>query len=350
MLALEQLAVAYGPHTVVKEISFALAQGQIGCLVGPSGCGKTTLLRAIAGLIQPSAGTIRFDKQLVSLSSLVLPAHKRKIGYVPQEGALFPHLNVAENIAFGIDRSSLTKVQIKQVVKQMLTLTNLTGLESRMPNQLSGGQQTRVALARALAVKPAIILLDEPFSNLDIDLRERLADEMRDILKANNVTALLVTHDQFEAFAIADHIGIMNNGKIVQWDTPYDLYHKPINRYVAEFIGRGVFIQGETQANGAVMIELGQLQLDDGEHIAPGKQIDVLLRADDIQHDDESPMQAEVVRKAFRGADFLYTLKLQSGQEVFAFVPSHHNHAIGEKIGIRLGADHVVTFQDKHQG
>ena len=196
-----------------------------------------------------------------------------------------------------------------------------------------------------MAPEPDLILLDEPFSNLDVDLRERLASEMRDILKANNVTALLVTHDQFEAFAIADHIGVMNDGKIIQWDSPYDLYHKPNSRYVAEFIGRGVFIKGQTQSGGAVEIELGQLQLDDGEEIIPGKEIDVLLRADDIQHDDASPMLAEVVRKAFRGADFLYTLRLDSGQEVFAFVPSHHNHAIGEKIGIRLGADHVVTFK-----
>jgi iron(III) transport system ATP-binding protein len=228
---------------------------------------------------------------------------------------------------------------------QWLERVSLQDKAAAYPHELSGGQQQRVALARAMAPEPDLILLDEPFSNLDIDLRERLADEMRDILKANNVTALLVTHDQFEAFAIADHIGVMNNGKIVQWDSPYDLYHKPIDRYVAEFIGRGVFIQGQTQAGGEVVIELGNLQLDDGEHISPGKQIDVLLRADDIQHDDESPMQAEVVRKAFRGADFLYTLKLHSGQEVFAFVPSHHNHAIGEKIGIRLGADHVVTFK-----
>ena len=236
-------------------------------------------------------------------------------------------------------------VERNKVGLQWLKRVSLADKAQAYPHELSGGQQQRVALARAMAPEPDLILLDEPFSNLDIDLRERLATEMRDILKANNVTALLVTHDQFEAFAIADHIGVMNDGRIIQWDSPYDLYHKPNSRYVAEFIGRGVFIKGQTQAGGAVEIELGQLQLEDGEQMSPGKEIDVLLRADDIQHDDASPMLAEVVRKAFRGADFLYTLRLDSGQEVFAFVPSHHNHAIGEKIGIRLGADHVVTFK-----
>lgn len=162
-LEIKNLDVAFGDKKILDNLSFSLNSGEIAALLGPSGCGKTTLLRSIAGLISPDAGTIRFGKQLVSLSSLSLPAHKRKIGYVPQEGALFPHLNIAENIAFGIDRTAFTKEQIKQIVKEMLSLIDLVGLDNRMPNELSGGQQTRVALARALAVKPAMILLDEPF-------------------------------------------------------------------------------------------------------------------------------------------------------------------------------------------
>lgn len=185
---IKNLDVELGDKKILDNLSFNLGAGQIAALLGPSGCGKTTLLRAIAGLIQPTAGTIRFDKQLVTLSSLVLPAHKRKIGYVPQEGALFPHLNVFENIAFGLDRSSLTKVQIKQVVKEMLSLIELAGYEKRMPNQLSGGQQTRVALARALAVKPAIILLDEPFSALDAQLRVELRTDVIKLLRSQNTT------------------------------------------------------------------------------------------------------------------------------------------------------------------
>ena len=344
-LDVDQLCVSYPKRAnpSVDRVTLGLHAGQMGVLIGSSGCGKTSLLRAVAGLEQASAGEIRLAQSVVSSANEHVAPEARQIGMVFQDFALFPHLTVLENVIFGLREGSISTR--KQTGMQWLERVSLQDKAAAYPHELSGGQQQRLALARAMAPEPDLILLDEPFSNLDIDLRERLADEMRDILKANNVTALLVTHDQFEAFAIADHIGVMNNGKIVQWDSPYDLYHKPIERYVAEFIGRGVFIQGQTQAGGEVVIELGNLQLDDGEHISPGKQIDVLLRADDIQHDDESPMQAEVVRKAFRGADFLYTLKLHSGQEVFAFVPSHHNHAIGEKIGIRLGADHVVTFK-----
>jgi iron(III) transport system ATP-binding protein len=261
-----------------------------------------------------------------------------------QDFALFPHLSVIENVMFGL--GALPANQRHAVAMDWLGKVSLANKSQAYPHELSGGQQQRVALARAMAPEPDLILLDEPFSSLDVDLRERLASEMREILKSNGVTALLVTHDQFEAFAIADHIGVMNDGNIVQWDTPYDLYHQPINRYVADFIGRGVFVKGAIQDNAMVEIELGKLKLDNDHHDPIGRIVDVLLRADDIQHDDASPLLAEVIRKTFRGADFLYTLKLASGQEVFAYVPSHHDHHIGEKIGIRLGADHVVTFSD----
>ena len=349
LISLENIAIQFpkqdgnGILDVVNDLSFSLPKADIACLLGPSGCGKSTVLRAICGFEPLQSGEIKIHGKTVSSKSIRIPPAARKVGMVFQDFALFPHLTVLENVTFGLRTGA--PMERNKVGLQWLERVSLADKAQAYPHELSGGQQQRVALARAMAPEPDLILLDEPFSNLDVDLRERLASEMRDILKANNVTALLVTHDQFEAFAIADHIGVMNDGKIIQWDSPYDLYHKPNSRYVAEFIGRGVFIKGQTQSGGAVEIELGQLQLDDGEQIIPGKEIDVLLRADDIQHDDASPMLAEVVRKAFRGADFLYTLRLDSGQEVFAFVPSHHNHAIGEKIGIRLGADHVVTFK-----
>lgn len=350
LISLEKIVIEFpkqqgsGVIRIVNGLSFELPKGDIACLLGPSGCGKSTVLRAICGFEPLQAGEIKIHGKTVSSPQVRVSPGERKVGMVFQDFALFPHLSVLENVVFGLRVGSA--LERKQIGLQWLERVSLQEKANAYPHELSGGQQQRVALARAMAPEPDLILLDEPFSNLDIDLRERLATEMRDILKANGVTALLVTHDQFEAFAIADHIGVMNEGKIIQWDSPYDLYHKPNTRYVAEFIGRGVFIKGKTQDGGAIEIELGQLQLDPGEQMSPGKQVDVLLRADDIQHDDESPMQAEVVRKAFRGADFLYTLKLNSGQEVFAFVPSHHNHAIGEKIGIRLGADHVVTFKN----
>jgi iron(III) transport system ATP-binding protein len=259
-----------------------------------------------------------------------------------QDFALFPHLNALDNVAFGLQH--LRAPQRVALATEWLKRVGLADKARAYPYELSGGQQQRIALARAMAPEPDLILLDEPFSSLDIEFRERLAGDMREILKNNHVTALLVTHDQFEAFAIADQIGVMAEGKVIQWDTPYELYHQPTNRYVADFIGRGVFVKGIVQAGGKVNIELGELVLDRDHTSEVGKEIDVLLRADDIQHDDASPMQAEVVRKTFRGADFLYTLKLTSGTEIFAFVPSHHDHAVGEKIGIHLVADHVVTF------
>jgi iron(III) transport system ATP-binding protein len=209
-----------------------------------------------------------------------------------------------------------------------------------------------VALARALAPRPELVLLDEPFSNLDVDLRERLSVEVREILKSEGMTAVLVTHDQHEAFAMADEIGVMYEGRIQQWDTPYNLYHRPANRFVADFVGKGVFVPGTVLDANRVRIELGQLNsgvpVECGAGCAAcgkGCGVDVLLRPDDVIHDDASPTRAEVRHKAFRGADILYTLRLPSGTEVLSLVPSHHNHAIGEAIGVRLEADHVIAFR-----
>ena len=350
LLSIHQLEIDYlsrdgqGRVTAVKDLSLDLAEGEIGCLLGSSGCGKSTILRAICGFEPVKSGKILLRNQLVSSASTHTPPNQRKIGMVFQDFALFPHLNVLENIAFGLQH--LPSKQRSLVALEWLKRVSLADKADAYPHELSGGQQQRVALARAMAPEPDLILLDEPFSSLDIELRERLAGEMREILKANNITALLVTHDQFEAFAIADKVGVMTEGKVLQWDIPYELYHKPVNRYIADFIGRGVFVKGIVQANNKVKIELGELDLEEDRSKEIGKEIDVLLRADDIQHDDHSTLLAEVVRKTFRGADFLYTLKLASGIEIFAFVPSHHDHAIGEKIGIHLVADHVVTFND----
>ena len=350
LLSIKQLEIDYPSRdsqdhvTAVKNLDLSLTQGEIGCLLGSSGCGKSTVLRAICGFEPAKSGEIFLRDQLVSSNSVQLPPNQRKVGMVFQDFALFPHLNVLENIAFGLQ--SLASKKRSSVAMEWLQRVSLSDKADAYPHELSGGQQQRVALARAMAPEPDLILLDEPFSSLDIELREHLAGEMREILKANNVTALLVTHDQFEAFAIADKVGVMMDGKVLQRDTPYELYHKPANRYIADFIGRGVFIKGVVQANNKVKIELGELDLEEDRSNEIGNEIDVLLRADDIQHDDNSSMQAEVVRKTFRRADFLYTLKLASGLEIFALVPSHHDHPIGEKIGIRLVADHVVTFSD----
>jgi len=348
LLSIKGLEIAYPSQDgndkviAVKNLNLDLMTGEIGCLLGSSGCGKSTVLRAICGFEPLKSGEIFLRNKLVSSTSMIVPPGERRIGMVFQDFALFPHLNALENVSFGLQH--LPKQQRAAVAMDWLKKVSLSDKAKAYPHELSGGQQQRVSLARAMAPEPDVILLDEPFSSLDIELRERLACEMRDILKANHISALLVTHDQTEAFAIADKVGVMTNGKILQWDAPYDLYHKPATRYVADFIGRGVFVKGRVLAENRVKIEIGEIPLDQGHNIEIGKEIDVLIRADDIQHDDHSPMQAEVVAKTFRGADFLYTLKLQSGVEVLALVPSHHNHEVGEKIGITLALDHVVTF------
>ncbi|MDO8250440.1 MAG: ABC transporter ATP-binding protein [Rhodoferax sp.] len=349
-LEVSQLRIAYAGRSqpAVRDVSFGLHAGDIGVLIGPSGCGKTTLLRAVAGLEPVSAGVIKLSGQVVSSATLNLAPEARQIGMVFQDYALFPHLNVGRNVGFGINH--LPRTERAARVAEVLQLVGLAGQEERFPHELSGGQQQRVALARALAPKPRLLLLDEPFSNLDVDLRERLAHEVRTILKAAQTTALFVTHDQLEAFAIGDTIGVMQAGQLHQWDDAYTLYHRPATRFVAEFIGHGVFAPAVIrQVNQQVVVQtpLGDLT-DVAECPLPcaftGGACDVLLRADDIVHDDDAPVKAEIIRKAFRGAEFLYTLRLASGDTVMAHVPSHHDHKIGEWIGIRAQVDHVVTF------
>ena len=353
LLELNNISYAYQHHVVVDGLSLQLEPGSIGCLLGPSGCGKTTVLRCIAGFEHVTTGTIVLGGTTVSSAAMHVPTEQRHIGMVFQDYALFPHLTVADNISFGL--RGVSKAQQRARVAELLTVVGLAGQSSKYPHELSGGQQQRVSLARALAPKPRLLLLDEPFSNLDVDLRERLALEVRAILKAQGITAILVTHDQNEAFAIADEIGVMHEGHIQQWDTPYNLYHRPVNRFVADFVGQGVFLPGTVLDTHAIDIELGTVQnIDDACHDiyelgAPGSTVNVLLRPDDVMHDDASDLKAEVVAKAFRGAEFLYTLKLASGQRVLSLVPSHHNHAIGEQIGICLHVDHVVAFRAAEQ-
>ncbi len=349
-LDVSQLDVHYAGRSkpAVDGVSFSLQSGEIGVFIGPSGCGKTTLLRAVAGLERAQAGTIRLARQIVSSDYAHVAAESRRIGMVFQDYALFPHLNVAQNVAFGL--THLGTSQRAQRVTEVLELVGLGKVHKRFPHELSGGQQQRVALARALAPEPRLLLLAEPFSNLDVDLRERLAHEVRGILKAAGATALFVTHDQLEAFAIGDRIGVMHRGHLHQWEDAYALYHRPATRFVADFIGHGVFARAHIEQLGSEVVvhtALGDL-VDMQECPLPDAYADglcdVLLRADDIVHDDNAPVKAQILRKAFRGSEFLYTLRLKTGETAMAHVPSHHNHAVGEWIGIRAEIDHVVTF------
>ncbi len=353
-LELQAVSVRYGQgraaKAAVEAATLGLGKGQIGVLLGPSGCGKTSLLRAVAGLECCEAGRIRMGDTVLSdaAAGLHVAPERRRIGMVFQDYALFPHLSVADNVAFGLP--DLPRGERGRRVQQMLELVGLPQAGTRAPHQLSGGQQQRIALARALAPQPELLLLDEPFSSLDVDLRERLAQELRTILKDSGSTALFVTHDQLEAFALGDVVGVMQGGRLEQWAPAYELYHRPASRFVAQFIGHGVFTPARIERGGGQarvhtpLGELTELQSCPLPEAYPGGECDLLLRADDIVHDDDSPVRARIERKAFRGAEFLYTLRLASGEPLVAHVPSHHDHEPGEWIGIRAEVDHLVTF------
>ncbi|MBB2494873.1 ABC transporter ATP-binding protein [Aquipseudomonas ullengensis] len=340
LLSLRGLACGYQDHQVVQQLNLHLNAGDIGCLLGPSGCGKTTTLRAIAGFEPVLEGEIELGGEVISRAGFTLAPEKRRIGMVFQDYALFPHLTVAENVAFGIRKHP----QREQVTAELLDLVKLGHLGKRYPHELSGGQQQRVSLARALAPEPKLLLLDEPFSNLDGELRRRLSHEVRDILKARGTSAILVTHDQEEAFAVSDHVGVFHEGRLQQWDTPYNLYHEPLTPFVASFVGQGYFIRGQLQTPETVHTELGVIRGNRAYTWAAGSAVDVLLRPDDIVYAPDSPLQAQIVGKTFLGAATLYRLQLSTGTQLEAIFPSHADHQPGQSVGIRVAADHLVLF------
>jgi iron(III) transport system ATP-binding protein len=339
-LQLSTIQQTYGDRIVVDALTLTLEQGTIGCLLGPSGCGKTTVLRCIAGFEKITAGEIRLDDILLCSAHHFVPPEQRHIGMVFQDYALFPHLSVADNIRFGLNH--LSKIEKQQRVHELLDTMHLTDSINKFPHELSGGQQQRVALARALAPRPKLLLLDEPFSNLDVNLRERLSMEVRDILKQQHITAILVTHDQAEAFTIADQIGVMYQGAIQQWGTADNLYHHPINRFVAHFIGQGALLPGIMRDSHHVETELGVLPaaLTSQETNTNTHAVDVFLRPSDIEFDEASNTYATITHKAFLGAEILYTVRLDSGVTLLLLASSSVNRTIGNRTGIRLRSYH----------
>ena len=341
LLQLRGLNCGYHAHKVVQDLDLHLNPGDIGCLLGPSGCGKTTTLRAIAGFEPVLEGEIELAGEVISRAGFTLAPEKRHIGMVFQDYALFPHLSVAENVAFGIRKQP----NAEHATQELLELVKLGNLAKRYPHELSGGQQQRVALARALAPEPKLLLLDEPFSNLDGELRRRLSHEVREILKARGTSAILVTHDQEEAFAVSDHVGVFKEGRLEQWDTPYNLYHEPLTPFVASFIGQGYFIRGQLTTPESVQTELGVLRGNRAYTWPVGGAVDVLLRPDDIVYAPDSTLKARIVGKTFLGASTLYRLQLPTGSHLESIFPSHVDHQVGADVGIRVAAEHLVLFQ-----
>ncbi|MEH6558481.1 MAG: ABC transporter ATP-binding protein [Oceanicoccus sp.] len=327
---------------VLDDFSFHVNSGEICCLLGPSGCGKTTALRAIAGFQSLSQGEITLNNRVLGNSEFQLEPEHRNIGMVFQDYALFPHLTVLDNILFGIRKRSRAEQQ--KIADDLLTLIRLEHTKERFPHELSGGQQQRVALARALAPNPTLLLLDEPFSNLDVDLRRHLNLEVRDILKSLGTSAILVTHDQEEAFAFGDHIGLIHQGKLQQWDTPFNLFHEPANRFVANFIGQGCLIPGVAIDQNRVQTELGVIAGNRAYPWQAGTPLDILLRPDDVVLNGSDGIAAEVVKKVFSGSTTLYTLRLPTGSLVESLFPSHHDYKPGEMLMVTAEVEHLIAF------
>lgn len=342
LLTVKQVYKSFGPNMVSDNISFSLDRGEIGCLLGPSGCGKTTLLRVIGGFEDVDGGSVFIDGKLVSDKKTTFPPEKRSIGMVFQDYALFPHLTVSANICFGIRKSEAEKKDTR--LGELLSLVGLEDVKHKYPHEISGGQQQRVALARALAPKPDLLLLDEPFSNLDALLRDRLTVEVRDILKELGTTALMVTHNQHEAFSVADKIGVLFDGKMQQWDSPHGIYHRPATLDVAQFVGEGTLVSGVVVGPDKVKSSLGILEGDLSLPCESDCEVDLLLRPEDILHVDKSALRAIIKHKSFRGPNILYQLQLPSGEKCQALVSSHHDHCIGESIGIVPEIDNLVVF------
>ena len=342
LLEICDVSIAYEERQVIFNTSFSLNHGEIGCLLGPSGCGKSTMLRAIAGFEGLINGTIRMDGKTLSEQGFTTAPEKRRVGMVFQDSALFPHLTVEENIGFGLRKLNGTAKSDR--VRELIHLFSLHQFETRYPHSLSGGEQQRVAVARAMAPKPKLLLLDEAFSSLDVALKQTLVPEVRGILNQEQMSAILVTHNEGEAFAFADRVGVMNKGEIHQWEDPYALYHRPVNRFVANFVGEGKLINAMTLDNKSLESLLGIHKVEDDHQIEPGQEVQILVRPDDILHDDESRFRGEILNISFRGSHYQYLVRLDSGQKLFCFADSHHKHRLGEWIGLLPKLEHLVIF------
>jgi iron(III) transport system ATP-binding protein len=334
MLTVEAVSKRYGTTPAVVDATLCADRGEVVALLGPSGCGKTTLLRLIAGFEAPETGSVRIGDRLVAGARTWVSPEQRRVGMVFQDYALFPHLTVAENIGFGVSRGSRSRR-----VPGLLAVVGLCGLGHRYPHELSGGQQQRVAIARALAPKPELVLLDEPWSNVDPSLRVSLRDEVASILRALDVTVVLVTHDREEAFSIADRIALMRHGTIEQEGSPEDLYLTPATRWAAEFVGAGNFVPGLVHG-GLVETPLGAFPANGA---AGAHAVDVLVRPELVELTPDPDGRAEVVSREFRGHDVFYRVKLD-GYELVSHRPSTEPVPLGARVRVRVHDRYAAVF------
>jgi iron(III) transport system ATP-binding protein len=330
----------------VTDLSLEIADGQFVTLLGPSGCGKTTTLRLIAGYMAPDAGTIHVgDRLMSSRGTLVLPEH-RGMGMVFQNYAVWPHKTVFENVVFGLKIRKVPPAKARALVDKVLALVNLSGFDKRLPSQLSGGQQQRVALARSLVVEPNILLLDEPLSNLDAKLRERMRAELKQLQRRTGITFIYVTHDQAEALALSDQVAVINDGRLQQFGTPREVYSKPANRMVADFMGNVNLLPGEvTGAAGVLIAGTLQVHLDSAGGLARGSKFDVAVRPESVMLGPEvgGSVCAEITEYTFLGNTNEYYVKL--GDQILR-VQTHpkQTFAVGETVSISVDPDTISIF------
>jgi iron(III) transport system ATP-binding protein len=330
------LQKAFGEQSVLEHVTFTIATGQILALLGPSGCGKTTTLRLIAGFERLDSGWIEIAGQLVADERTFVAPEKRRVGMVFQDYAIFPHLSVASNIAFGLGR----RRDSDERVEAMLELVGLAGLGDQMPHELSGGQQQRVALARALVMEPAVLLMDEPFSNLDSSLRIQVRAEVRDLLKAGGATALFVTHDQEEALFIGDRVGVMNAGRLEQLGTPEEIYHRPRTRFVAEFIGRSDFVAG-CVTDAGVETPLGLVA--QAVNAPAGSPVEIAVRPDDVLltvAGDEG--NGRILSRHFVGIANVYEVALADGTVLHSWQPHGVQLPAGSPVLVTIDGSHPL--------
>ncbi|MDQ2052007.1 ABC transporter ATP-binding protein [Natronolimnohabitans sp. A-GB9] len=346
VLELDGVAKQYGAEEVIPDLSLSVRDGEILTLLGPSGCGKTTTLRLIAGLEKPNAGTIQLRNDDVAGNGRFVPPEERGVGVVFQEFALFPHLTARENVAFGLQ--DWPEEERDARVAELLELVGLEKQGDAYPDELSGGQQQRVALARSLAPEPEMLLLDEPFSNLDVDLRVEMREEVRRIIKEAGVTAVSVTHDQEEALSISDRVAVMNQGDIEQIDTPQQVFQQPKSRFVAGFLGHASFLSGTVHGD-SVDTAIGRVLRDDVNGLAhqyDGSKIDLLVRPDDVTAFPATDEEANgtVVYRRYLGPTVLYRVELDSGETIECM----HNHSdqinLDERVAVRVTADHELAW------
>jgi iron(III) transport system ATP-binding protein len=343
-LEIRELTKQFEPDQApaVYNVSLSLEKGEILALVGPSGCGKTTTLRLIAGFEQPDAGSVILGEQIVAGNGRFIPPERRGIGMVFQDHALFPHLSVYENVAFGL--SKRPKELIEKDTQYILELLGLDRLRKRYPHEISGGERQRVALARALAPQPIVLLLDEPFSSLDADLRIQIRVEVREILKSIGASAIFVTHDQEEALFMGDRLAVFNQGHLEQVATPEEIFHSPNTRFVAEFMGQTDFITGKLIAEG-VQTEIGLLEQQ--LELPPGTQVEIGIRADDIAMQAHPEGLSTIISRQFKGAMNIYTLRLPSGEIVHAYQPHTKVILPGTPVHVLAAPGHPLTcFKD----